>query len=62
MSKKKEYQTGTVTATKIENGFLSDWLVQRSDTGWTLKSLEKYYSKEKGEDSFVWVLERELEE
>ncbi|KQB37665.1 hypothetical protein [Flavobacterium aquidurense] len=61
MLKKKEYQTGTVTGTQIENGFLSNWLVERSNTGWTLKSLEKYYSKEKEEDSFVWVLEREVQ-
>lgn len=61
MLKKKEYQTGTATGTQIENGFLSNWLAERSNTGWTLKSLEKYYSKEKEEDSFVWVLEREVQ-
>lgn len=60
MPKKKEYQTGTATGTQIENGFLSDWLSKRSKTGWTLKSLKKYHSKEKQEDSFVWVLEREV--
>lgn len=62
MAKKKEYQTGTATATKVEDGFLNAWLVERSQTGWTLKSLEKYFSKKNNEDSFVWVLEREYED
>lgn len=62
MAKKKEYQTGTATATQIEDGFLSNWLVERSQTGWTLRSLEKYFSKKNNEDAFVWVLEREYED
>jgi hypothetical protein len=39
--------------------FLSNWLAERSQTGWTLKSLKKYFSKQHNEDAFVWVLERE---
>lgn len=62
MAKKKEYQTGTATATQIEDGFLSGWLAERSQTGWTLKSLEKYFSKKNNEDSFLWILEREYED
>lgn len=61
MAKKKEYQVGTATVTQIEDGFLSNWLFERSKTGWTLKSLEKYYSEKNKQDSFLWVLEREIE-
>jgi hypothetical protein len=62
MTNKKEYQTGTATASQIEDGFLSAWLIERSKNGWTLKSLEKYFSKKNDEDSFLWILEREIEE
>lgn len=62
MAKKKEYQTGTATATQIEDGFLSDWLAKRSQSGWTLKSIEKYFSKKNNEDSFLWILERTYED
>ena len=62
MTKKKEYQTGTATASQIEDGFLNKWLVQRSSKGWILKSLEKYFSVKNNEDSFLWVLEREYDD
>lgn len=62
MTKKKGYQTGTATASQIEDGFLNDWLVKRSEKGWILKSIEKYYSKKMDEDSFLWILEREYNE
>ncbi|RAU83017.1 hypothetical protein [Pontibacter arcticus] len=61
MAKKKEYQTGTATAAQIEEGFLSKWLVERSNTGWTLKSIQKYFSKKHDEDEFLWILERDYE-
>lgn len=57
--KKKEYQTGSASATDIEKGFLSNLLVERSNTGWTLKAIERYFSKERNEESFFWVLERD---
>lgn len=60
MKIKKEYQVGTMTGTQIEESVFSDWLVERSNRGWKLKSLKKYFSKKNNEDSFVWILEREI--
>ncbi len=60
MSKNKEYQTGTMSASSFEEGKLSDWLAERSKTGWKLKSLKKYFSKKLNEDSFAWILERKI--
>lgn len=59
--KKKEYQTGSFTFTEVENGRFSDWLVQRSATGWQLKTTERYFSKKHNEDCLFWVLERDVE-
>lgn len=60
MSKNKEYQTGTMSASNFEDGKLSDWLSERSKSGWKLKSLKKYFSKRLNEDSFAWILERNV--
>lgn len=60
MKKKKEYQTGTAPASQIEKGSLSNLLFERSNTGWELHSIKKYFSKEYNEDAFFWVLEREI--
>ena len=60
MSKNKEYQTGTMSASSFEDGKLGDWLAERSKTGWKLKSLKKYFSKKHNEDSFAWILERKI--
>ena len=57
--KKKEYQTGTVTFTQVEDGWLSNWLVERSAQGWTLKTTERYFSKKYNEDCLMFVLERD---
>ena len=59
--KKKEYQTGTVTFSQVENGWLSQWLVERSNQGWELKTTERYFSTTHQEDCLFWVLEREYE-
>jgi hypothetical protein len=60
--KKKEYQVGTVTFTKVEEGWLSNWLVERSATGWTLNKTERYFSKTHNEECLFWVLERDFVE
>ena len=60
--KKKEYQVGTVTFSQVEKGWLSNWLVERSATGWTLHKTERYYSKEHDEDCLMFVLERDFVE
>jgi hypothetical protein len=57
---KKEYQVGHMSASQVESGQLSKWLVDRSNTGWVLKSIERYFSKQLEEDSFLWILEREV--
>jgi hypothetical protein len=58
--KTKEYQVGTMTFSLVEKGQFSNWLVERTKTGWTLKSTEHYFSKEHNEDCLFWVLEREV--
>ena len=62
MAMKKEYQTGTMLASKVEEGGLGTWLNERAKTNWTLKILEQYHSKKYGEDAFFWILEREYED
>ncbi|NQU83903.1 MAG: hypothetical protein HQ536_04290 [Parcubacteria group bacterium] len=60
--KKKEYQTGTVTFSKVEDGWFNNWLTERSNTGWKLKTTERFFSVKHQEDSLFWILEREVEE
>lgn len=58
--KTKEYQVGTMAFSQVEKGQFSEWLVERTNSGWTLKSTERYFSKEHNEDCLFWVLEREV--
>ena len=60
--KKKEYQTGTITFSKVEDGWFNNWLTERSDSGWKVKLTEQYFSKKSNEDCLFWVLEREVGE
>ena len=57
---RKEYQTGTMTFTNVENGDLSNWLAERSRTGWKLIKTERYFSKQHQEDCLFWTLERDV--
>ncbi len=60
--KKKEYQVGTMSFSQVENGKFSNWLVERSESGWTLKNTERYVNKDTKEDCLFWVLERDYTE
>ncbi len=57
---RKEYQTGNMSITNLENGQFNQWLTERSQNGWTLHTAEFYTNPKSGEQHLFWVLERDV--